>query len=236
MQTVVESYRNEDAVERGEEFREMKERRAQMCKELGLKAQAGAQEIADEAAVFYREITGYELMMWQRFLPTAYASWEDYQYDVIPEVALEDIRTAKSMKVFSSLEIWTPEVPERSVQRDDPMVVGITGVGRDRRFFPVVRWGAEKILSFEEIEREVARQLRIYASGKTLPETVIDHIVGAFRETGNVSRYQVSRVESGLMGRLKHCGERMYKVIWDDFTPERFKVCARCGHSQQVNY
>lgn len=238
MEAVVESYRKSGAEEALDDFSATKARRAELCRELGLEAQVEAQALAEEAGIFYKEITGYDLVMWRGFLQTAYPDWSEYSYDVIPEEALEDIRTAKSLGVFNALEIWTPEVPEMDVQREDPMVVGITGVGRDRRFFPVVRWGTEKILTFEEIERIVARQLQRERASevKNPPESIFDYIIETFREVEGLSRYYVDRVDKGFRGRFKHCGERMYKVVWSDFTPKRFRVCAQCGHTQQVSY
>lgn len=232
MQVVTESYRKSDSTERSEEFAARKIRRAKMCEDLGLVAQMESQAIAEEAAIFYGEIVGYELAMWRAFLPTAYEDFAEYSYDVIPEVALEDIVTANNMNIFSTMEIWTPEIARSNSM--DPMAVGITGVGRDRRFFPIVRWGAEKLLTLEQIEKTIARRSFDYwdSSLSAVPETILDYIIGKFREKEAISEYGIYRERSGFMGRLKHCGKRMYKVVWDDFSPRKEKVCAECGHTE----
>ncbi|MDO8507596.1 MAG: hypothetical protein Q7S53_03435 [bacterium] len=233
MQVVTESYRKADSTERSEDFAAMKARRAKMCEALNLQAQVSAQAIAEEAAIFYKEITGYELAMWREFLPTAYEDFAEYSYDVIPEVALEDIVTANNMNIFSTMEIWTPEIEVNSM---DPMAVGITGVGRDRRFFPIVRWGAEKLLTPEQIERVVARrqQDRWRSYGvNSVPETILDHIVAKFRESEGVYEYGIRRASGGFMRMRRCCGKKMYALRWFGEHPDE-NVCAECGNVRET--
>jgi hypothetical protein len=140
--------------------------RATLSKELGFKWQEYSTR-----AIPYPEFTGEELSIWREFLPTRYMKSAagdpqmnalvafgsgsrdiaGYTFDLIPIEALREMKKAKDMKVFSDIQIWTPE--EISV---DPMAVGVTNIGGGR-FYQIVRWG-ESLKPFEEIREEVVKR------------------------------------------------------------------------------
>lgn len=157
----------------------------QKLTELGFTAQAkwrmkGAiQEWG--ATTLFPELTGDEFTQWRLFLPTSYRELEKYNYDVIPDEAIDAIHQAKQFDCFDRVEIWTDEAntarsvltrgliaeaeaaKDRAVARRerwanwDPMAVGVL-VNHDgvERYFAITRWGQEKLMSLKQVTRHNA--------------------------------------------------------------------------------
>lgn len=140
-------------------------------KRLGLEGQAvrvQAEANLKFARVLYQELVGYELRVWQSYLPTTYIqpadqgrrwndytwqAWSDYQFDTIPAPVLAEIELAQSLDCFWKLAIWSPETP-RLAPHQDPMALGIIQVGDILHYFPIARW-AESLISTHEAEKAV---------------------------------------------------------------------------------
>lgn len=118
--------------------------------------------VADEAAKYFPEWTGFRLQAWAAYLGMHYpqSQWYRYRFDEPPLRALNAIEAALDAGIFESVEIWTPEpvrertfreffrmIPRRVVDKIDdmldPVAVGIV----QGRYFPIVRWGEEELLS-----------------------------------------------------------------------------------------
>lgn len=124
------------------------------------------------AQALYPEMTGGDLVLWQRFLPTRYGSLRQYSYDLPPTEALELMKTATRLDCFDRIELWTPEgntflgriaKHKRDVKtkledlanRIDPMAVGvISDVAGREHYFQIARWG-EALKPVTEIRRYV---------------------------------------------------------------------------------
>lgn len=120
----------------------------------------------------YEELDGKRFSNWKKFLPTV-TSTSSYNFDEVPEEALEAIIEAKELHCFSHIEIWTPEgnsflglVARRlNVAKDkldkfiaqlDPMAVGVITVEGKVHYFPIVRWG-ESLLPYKKVQSQVRR-------------------------------------------------------------------------------
>jgi hypothetical protein len=114
----------------------------------------------------FEELDGKRLGNWKRFLPTV-TSTDNYTFDAVPEEALEAIISAKGLRLFSRIEIWTPEGNsflglvarklelakdklDRFIAQLDPMAVGVLTIDGKEHFFPIVRWG-ESLLPYHKI-------------------------------------------------------------------------------------
>lgn len=144
---------------------------------MGLTRLAAAEKTAlrvELTGLSYTELTGEELEMWQKFLPTHYHV-RDFAYDSIPEKALDELETAQGMGCFDSIAIWTPEHNDlkgrlqqrasnirRSIgsalQRSlDPLAVGmIEDHNGTQHFYAIVRW-AESLEPVETIKAYVEK-------------------------------------------------------------------------------
>ncbi len=220
---IVEKHRFELQVQDGSADASAKER-MRACEKLGLKVNAQLSDIP------YPEITGYDLVIWDAFLPSSYSckkkEWEEYYFDCIPQSALDEIESACDANVFTDIEIWTPEK-----RRTDPLAVGVLGSrGANNRFaggrfFKIVRWG-ESLLPFEEIERRMESQLIINKTSRVVPEFVYEKA----REILVVNGRHVN-ITRALVRWC--CGQRAFVLtqyrggfsyMWD-----RKYVCAKCG-------
>jgi len=144
---------------------------------MGLTRLAQAEKMAlrvELTGLSYTELTGDELEMWEKFLPTSY-SIADFAYDSIPDEALDELETAQEINCFDNIAIWTPEHNDlkgrlrrratgvmsriNAVLQDalDPLAVGIiddqNGV---RHFYAIVRW-AESLEPVEVIKAYVEK-------------------------------------------------------------------------------
>lgn len=176
----------------------------ELCQHLGLERQAN---LYDQGAPqeFYPELTGHELWVWRRFLPTMYShyTWKNYVFDLIPLEVLEEIQFADSLNLFDTFSIWTPE---RRVQ--DPIAVGIYM----DRIFQIVRWG-ESLKPFTEIELDVKKDFLNLTSDNgidRLPEKVAKAISDYQHKLFLEHRMSHPRF-SWLTLFKRHCGKRMYK-------------------------
>lgn len=180
---LTETYRKTDEVpasKEGEDVQEHHEVRQAKLKEAGFSKRAlvesknGAKAGRLETArVVFDEITGPRLRTWRKFLPST-CDRADFDFDAVPEKALDEIIQANSMQCFDRIEIWTPEgnsflalVSRRlDVAKDklgklmaklDPMAVGvIEDVEGRKHYFPIARWG-ESLLPYKSIKRHVRR-------------------------------------------------------------------------------
>lgn len=122
----------------------------------------------EAAALFYPAVSNEDMDTWRRFLPVAGScaiskdgkigwtsiasesgwaiSWENYQFDLIPDEVLEEVEYAKTLKVFNWLELRAP----READDNDPAIFGnIPG-----HYFLIARWG-ESLIPFERIRWQV---------------------------------------------------------------------------------
>jgi len=128
------------------------ESREEKLSKMGLVALIRAERKAiplEAAAMFYPEMVGDELKLWQKFLPSEY-SLRDYEYDSITDEALEQITIAQQLGYFDSIVIWTPE--------------GNTFTGRTKR------QAAKTRLAIEDAADVVAERLAIAV------ETIGDYV------------------------------------------------------------
>ncbi len=239
MAVQVELYRHKEALE-SEQDPEAAHRR-ELVENLGFSPQLQlVDEVGNEAARFYPELTGYELEVWTLFHRSYYrkgeGEWSGYHFDRVPTDVLEEIRFAHEFGGLDDIELWTPERG-----RDlDPMAVGVVGhrlgdnqywvvddLGRNAafnqnaRFFPIVRWG-ESLMAFEEIVRQVVLSRFEFVTWSWKPRSeitraIIDYAKPLF-ETNPRMQFKY-----GLAGRLsRHCKQRMIEV-------NDTAVCVACG-------
>lgn len=132
---------------------------------------SGRTELA--TSLYNQELTGKELRVWQRFLPTT-CTLGSYLFDEIPTEALEEIILAKDAMCFDHIEIWTPEGNSflgliarkldtaqdklsQLISKLDPMAVGVLHDSKgDPHYFPIARWG-EALLPFKDIKSHVRK-------------------------------------------------------------------------------
>lgn len=180
------------------------EARQAMLKELGLKKLAKAerrQAKLDFARVLYPELTGANLELWRKFLPTSYRA-EKFEYDSVPDEALGLLKEATALDCFDRIEIWTPEGNDLKGRRHaerarqilarstDPLAVGIiVGPDKVQHPFALFRWG-ESLAPIEEIKRYVATVDRQEGAWKLLgliPVVLVALLtVGSFWLTGTM--------------------------------------------------
>lgn len=216
-------------------------RRHELAEQLGFNTQLQNVDLkAEEAAVFYEELTGYELQAWSIFLATYYSRadkrWEEYQFDQVPIEVMEEIAFADRLEVFSDVEIWTPERARTNnvLRMFDPVAVGVIGrripgrqefpdIGKNAtniegvRCFPVVKWGQERVLTFDEVERGAVRCQFLFDFWEPIatPEPVLAYALNAFRDNPR------SPIKIGRSVR-RHCDQRMLTV-------NGTRVCGTCG-------
>ncbi len=134
----------------------------QLRKELGFERQQPPHSSPriQKAALFWPQLSPKEFAIWEWYLPTMYLrgsgynEWAAYNFDIIPDDALVEIKEAIDMKVFDFMEIRTPERKHMT----DPVVIGYVKIpGYDPIGFLIVRWG-ESLIPFEEIRRQYIRR------------------------------------------------------------------------------
>ena len=201
-------------------------KRQKLCSTLGLDRQVELFEketgVVNFATKLYHEIRGYELYVWRQFLPTRYShcksEWKGYQFDVIPTTVLEEVETAKSLRIFNDLQIWTPE---RNFQ--DPIAVGVIIQNEGSRIFLISRW-SESLKSLKEIEEEVLNGNIKNHTGKPIPEKI----------RGRLGRILMEHSLWYVRRSLFHycCQKRMYKAItwWEG---KNFFICEECERVQE---
>ncbi len=171
----VEQYMREGSLLVSDERLTERKARQQLLSETGFEQVLSYEETQvhrlEMAKLVFTELTGKELTMWRRFLPTT-VSTEQYRFDQPPTEVLEVIKAAQAMQCFDRIEIWTPEgnnvrgaiarVIKRGVNRVtnflaeiDPMAVGvINGADNAPCYYPIVRWG-ESLLPVKRIKAHV---------------------------------------------------------------------------------
>jgi hypothetical protein len=102
-----------------------------------------------EPMIPYPELSGEELEVWRKYLPTRREIRNldsRLNRETIPGPVITDIERAKQAPgLFDRIEIWS--------RTDDPMVVGVIGEEKPR-YFCVVRWGDAE-LTFEQVKKRL---------------------------------------------------------------------------------
>ena len=248
----VQTYCNKTREEVLVEQRQAKEKaevgsvyRVGICKSLGMDVQAERQS-ADAASIgitaemFFPNLSFYEWVIWNNFLPTKYLKsqgrWKEYKYDTIPLKALEEISFAHSLGVFDDIQIWTPE---RNV---DPVAVGqVYLYGNVSNFFLIARWG-ESLKPFKEIEKEVCSEVGFGWSVKNetlvpkLREWVESYKREFFQKSLNSRLFYFGRsnfFDNTFDIRMRHCGQRMHRFSEHAKNPYiTFWVCPTCLYTK----
>jgi hypothetical protein len=111
-----------------------------------------------EMASMWPELRGSEFTLWKKFLPTV-RKIRDFQFNSVPDEALDAIQLAKEANCFDDIVIWTPEDNklmgraaramdsaleklDEVMSKTDPMAVGVLtdAVGK-MHFYSIARWG-----------------------------------------------------------------------------------------------
>lgn len=160
------------AVSKYEAVWENLQRKKGRYQELGFKAQAEIvdkeidvlkKEVTTEAisksnfrpeALGYQVITPEEMRIWSTWLPTEYTEdeLEDYRFDRIPQATLTEFEAAKSLGLFETFTLRSPET--QKVQ--DPILIGWF----NRIPYLISRWG-ESLRPFSEIKSIVEKSWKI---------------------------------------------------------------------------
>ena len=134
-------------IEEDEETREA----LRYCLALGLSAQI---KMREQQLISYRAFNPAQERVWRAFLPRTYQQdeWWSYHFDLIPLPVLRKIQEVKAARIFSRLEIWTPEE-----MKQDPLCVGRDVSGA---VYPIARWG-ESLLSYPNIRKQIRKRVVI---------------------------------------------------------------------------
>lgn len=207
--------------------------RSKLCTSLGLKIQS---ELTDNINVeaYYNRLSRENLFIWKDFLPKTYSAnegdWEKYSFDTIPFSVLEEISFAKSLRVFTDYQIWTPEA-----NIVDPLIVGVIGsaptnnwMSEMNTYFLISRWG-ESLKAFNEIRENAVFKLKRNSS-RLLD---IPDIANRFMDCYILKNMQTWRsfylsFKGRAWGKSSCCKSKMYKFY--DSTKERYiYLCSSCS-------
>jgi hypothetical protein len=180
-----------------DQIRQRRERLEQLGFESLSRAETHIAPKVDMATTLWPELKGLELVTWNKFLPTA-RTIRNFQFDRIPDEALDAIELANQAGCFDSIEIWTPEgngligrisrsleaAREKMrvlVESTDPMAVGIVkDLDGTERYFSIVRWG-EALLPIEKIRQRVrAVDWQVWTLARILPALGIVTALGFY--------------------------------------------------------
>ncbi len=155
------------------------------------RAQGIQRSRTETAETLYPELTGRDLKMWRRFLPTE-SSIRDFSHETPPMEALSAIEDAQALGLFDRIVIWSPEgnragdilrddvVIFRNKLRDkrqqlgkriadaldsfDPMAIGVIyGADGKDHYFPIVRWGEALLPTWKIAAQTRATQAQVAA-------------------------------------------------------------------------
>ena len=102
-----------------------------------------------EPTIPYPELSGEELTVWRKYLPTRRRLGNLYSLfsiETIPDPVITEIeKTKKPTRLFDRIEIWS--------RAADPMAVGIIGEEKPR-YFSIARWGDAE-LTLEQAKKRL---------------------------------------------------------------------------------
>ena len=110
---------------------------------------AAVSDSTSEPTIPYPELSGEELTVWRKYLPTRRRLGNLYSLfsiETIPDPVITEIeKTKKPTRLFDRIEIWS--------RTDDPMAVGIIGEEKPR-YFSIARWGDAE-LTLEQAKKRL---------------------------------------------------------------------------------
>lgn len=128
-------------------------------KQIQAVKQRALSETIDPGTLGYHEITTEEMEIWRVWLSREYETrreLEEYSFDQIPNTALSEWEMAKTLGLFQTFTIRTPE----AYKQQDPILIGwfLKWVGDSFKkvAYLIARWG-ESLRPSEEIELLVVR-------------------------------------------------------------------------------
>ena len=102
-----------------------------------------------EPTIPYPELSGEELTVWRKYLPTRRRLGNLYSLfsiETLPDPVITEIeKTKKPTRLFDRIEIWS--------RAADPMAVGIIGEEKPR-YFSIARWGDAE-LTLEQAKKRL---------------------------------------------------------------------------------
>ena len=109
---------------------------------------AAVSDSTSEPTIPYPELSGEELTVWRKYLPTRRRLGNLYSLfiETIPGPVIAEIeKTKKPTRLFDRIEIWS--------RAADPMAVGIIGEEKPR-YFSIARWGDAE-LTLEQAKKRL---------------------------------------------------------------------------------
>ena len=108
-----------------------------------------------EPTIPYPELSGEELTVWRKYLPTRRRLGNLYSLfsiETLPDPVITEIeKTKKPTRLFDRIEIWS--------RAADPMAVGIIGEEKPR-YFSIARWGDAE-LTLEQAKKRLRLEKRM---------------------------------------------------------------------------
>src|SRR5438093_5941098 len=107
-----------------------------------------------EPTIPYPELSGEELTVWRKYLPTRRRLGNLYSLfiETIPDPVITEIeKTKKPTRFFDRIEIWS--------RAADPMAVGVIGEEKPR-YFSIARWGDAE-LTLEQAKKRLQLEKRM---------------------------------------------------------------------------